>query len=105
MGERTKLKDHFEKQSDNEVNDYRILKNSFSIDGLPSIGHRVLNDQAPVVAKRYKAGFWMGYKDATALERLQSFFQFYWSRDLAMLSLGGLLALCSMKGLQALKQS
>lgn len=35
---------------------------------LPSIGHRILNDKAPVVAARFKAGFWFGYADVTFLD-------------------------------------
>eukprot|EP00438_Fugacium_kawagutii_P002838 Skav214124 [mRNA] locus=scaffold1185:579122:582226:- [translate_table: standard] len=48
VGERNTLKDYFGKQTLQQSNDYRIFKNSFSIDQLPSIGHRVLNDKAPV---------------------------------------------------------
>ena len=35
---------------------------------LPSIGHRILNNRAPIVAARFKAGFWFGHADVTFLD-------------------------------------
>ena len=39
-----------------------------SVPRLPSIGHRILNNKAPVVAARFKAGFWFGHADVTFLD-------------------------------------
>eukprot|EP00913_Durusdinium_trenchii_P019229 g18071.t1 len=60
VSERDILKENFAKKDNDQANDYRILKNSFSIDLLPSIGHRILNNKAPLVAARFKEGFWFG---------------------------------------------
>lgn len=95
IGERPVLKDQWSKKTLEEVDEYRILKNSFSIDLLPSIGHRVLNPKAPVVAPRLRAGFWFGSKDVTLAERLGGWLQsalgplsYLTARDVSMLGAG-----------------
>jgi len=109
LGERTFLKEYFAKQTEDQVNEYRILKNSFSIDQLPSIGHRILNNKAPLVAARFKAGFWFGHADVSFLERIWSLtfgsgaFSPLSRRDFMMFSLGGFLALGSMLWVDTLR--
>mmetsp|Transcript_44206 Transcript_44206/g.82688 ORF Transcript_44206/g.82688 Transcript_44206/m.82688 type:complete len:207 (+) Transcript_44206:54-674(+) len=61
VGERPVLYDHWSKKTLEEVENYRILKNSFSIDQLPSIGHRIFNPKAPMVAPRHRGGVWFGF--------------------------------------------
>ncbi|CAK8987701.1 Pyridoxamine 5'-phosphate oxidase family protein ustO (Ustiloxin B biosynthesis protein O), partial [Durusdinium trenchii] len=98
VSERDILKENFAKKDNDQANDYRILKNSFSIDLLPSIGHRILNNKAPLVAARFKEGFWFGYKDMSWPEWIWSSWNFWsfranlQSRDIAMMAFGGLLA-------------
>ncbi|CAE7755958.1 ustO, partial [Symbiodinium pilosum] len=75
VGERPVLMDFWAKKTAQETDDYRVLKNSFSIDLLPSIGHRMFNPKAPVVAPRFRAGFWFGFKDVTLQERLNAWLQ------------------------------
>mmetsp|Transcript_31234 Transcript_31234/g.67363 ORF Transcript_31234/g.67363 Transcript_31234/m.67363 type:complete len:262 (-) Transcript_31234:43-828(-) len=107
LGERNVLKDYFAERTAQQANEYRILKNSFSIDQLPSIGHRILNNKAPVVAARFKAGFWFGHADVTFLEWLWSVIACRSAlspvsrRDLMMFGLGGVVALGSMLWMDA----
>mmetsp|Transcript_89129 Transcript_89129/g.195272 ORF Transcript_89129/g.195272 Transcript_89129/m.195272 type:complete len:271 (-) Transcript_89129:519-1331(-) len=58
--ERTRLLDFSAKMSEEEINEYRILKNSFTIDGLPTLAHRVLGAEAPIVRPTFTGGYWYG---------------------------------------------
>lgn len=82
VGERSTLYDSFEKKTEEQVADYHVSKNSFSIDRFPGLGHRLYNPREPRIAMRLtdgsgkptpeaQDGFWFGYKDPTALEVLQ----------------------------------
>ncbi|CAJ1419602.1 unnamed protein product, partial [Effrenium voratum] len=102
QGEREVLKEHFGKRTREQMNEYRVLKNSFSIDQLPSIGHRVFNEDAPKqVVARLTGGFWYGYANPSWGERLGSWLSALWlplrSRDLVMLGLGAAAALSVSK--------
>ncbi|CAE8590432.1 unnamed protein product [Polarella glacialis] len=103
VGERDVLLKLFAKKTLAESDEYRILKNSFSIDKLPSIGNRALNTSAPIVAARLKDGYWWGYTDLTPAEHLQSWVGSFFvlpalgSRDVAMLSFGAVGAAILLK--------
>jgi len=112
VGERPVLKDHWAKKTWEEVEDYRVLKNSFSIDLLPSIGHRIWNPKAPEVAPRFRAGFWYGFKDMTMKERLGSWLEralgplsLLTTRDVGMLGAGALSAVAVAKYCEACRKA
>ncbi|CAE7401745.1 ustO [Symbiodinium natans] len=112
VGERPVLMDHWSKKTLEEVDDYRVLKNSFSIDLLPSIGHRIFNPKAPVVAPRFRAGFWFGFKDITMTEQFNSWLErvlgplsFLTTRDIGMLGIGALSAVAVAKYCEALRKA
>jgi len=113
MSNRPTLYDLFENKTAEYVDDYHILKNSFSIDGFPGLGHRMHKPGNPRVAMRLtdgtgkltpnaKGGWWFGYKDRTAAEVVQGWlclacvFQPLSWRDLRMISLGATLAMAVM---------
>lgn len=79
VSNRSTLYDLFEKKTLEEVDEYHILKNSFSIDGFPGPGHCLHKPGNPRVARRLtdgtgkptpnaKDGWWFGYKDRSAAE-------------------------------------
>uniref|UniRef100_A0A7S4T0Z7 Pyridoxamine 5'-phosphate oxidase N-terminal domain-containing protein n=1 Tax=Alexandrium monilatum TaxID=311494 RepID=A0A7S4T0Z7_9DINO len=113
--DRSTLFDTFEKKSEEEVEDYLVLKNSFSIDCLPAAGHRKYSSRRPSVAMRLtdgtgkltpgaKDGFWFGVKDHTFLEAVQAWLcqgvgvgELLSLRDLAMIGLGAAAAFTVMR--------
>lgn len=90
--ERETLLEHFGKMSKEQVQEYQILKNSFSIDGLPSISHRaMIGDAAPVVSRQDHGGYWYAQKGWSWTElyySVQQHFHGSLPRDLLMLSIG-----------------
>lgn len=95
VGERDTLLKSFAKKTPEEADDYRLLKNSFSIDLLPSIAHRAAaGSAAPLVVARPASGYWFAYADLSAAETARSYLQLLLrkspldGRDLAMLGLG-----------------
>lgn len=56
--ERSKLLDHFDRMSAEEVEAYQVQKNSFSIDGRPGVGHRAYRPEAPLVHREQRGGYW-----------------------------------------------
>jgi len=82
-GQRKTLFDLFEKKTMREVDDYHVLKNTFSIDRLPGLGHwrnkrgrravaARLTDGSGKPTPHARDGFWMGYQDMTTAETLHS---------------------------------
>lgn len=108
--ERPTLFETFEKKSEEEMEEYHILKNSFSIDGLPGIGHRQHDSSKPRVTMRLtdgtgkatpgaRDGYWYGYRqEGSLLADLRDLFSCQQARtlrsalarDLTMVGLGAL---------------
>merc|ERR1712137_782859 len=113
LSNRQTLIDVFDKKTPAEVDDYQILKNSFSIDGFPSLGHRMYQPLNPVVAMRLTDGkqntpgahdgYWFAFKDASLKEKL--YFWLHWFmpcdcrrlRDMGFLCLGSALTFVCMR--------
>lgn len=114
VSNRSTLYDLFEKKTPEQVSEYHIMKNSFSIDGFPGPGHCLHKPGNPRVAMRLtdgtgkltpnaKDGWWFGYKDRTSLEVARDWLchasvleTLSW-RDFRIFCLGAALAIAVMR--------
>lgn len=115
VSQREVLKDVMNKMTREQIEDYVVLKNSFSIDKFPSVGHRVLGNDVPLATARPKGGYWFGYAKPTVVDTLSYYLGVtgppapgssasrLW-RDMFMVGVGAVTALLVLQGGNAGRQ-
>lgn len=104
VGERNVLKNYQNKMTREEIHGYRVKKNTYSIDGHPSLAHKVFDNEAPDTEVIKTGGYFWAYPVKrsgvmkvflTATSAVTSYVPpfdafFLDGRDLTMLGLGAL---------------